>query len=140
MKKLFLLLFICSALDGPAQTSVHGEITNIMTEQQEAWNNGDLEGFMSAYWKSDSLKFIGSKGITYGWQNTLDNYKKSYPDKATMGELKFEILSIEELSPAAAIVVGKWALKRKKGDVGGYYTLLWKKIGGKWVIVSDHTS
>ncbi len=118
-------------------------ITKIMQDQEVAWNNGDIDAFMVAYWKSDSLKFIGKNGITYGWQNTLDNYKKSYPDKATMGILDFTILSIDQASPGTAIVVGKWFLKREKsekGDVGGYFTLIWKKTETHWVIVMDHTS
>ena len=111
-----------------------------MHEQQIAWNKGDIDGFMSSYWNDDSLKFIGKNGITHGWKNTLENYKKSYPDKATMGELTFTIINVDKLSDTSCYVVGKWDLKREKGDVGGYYTLLWKKINGKWVIVIDYTS
>lgn len=111
-----------------------------MYEQQVAWNKGDLDEFMLSYWNSDSLKFIGKSGITYGWKSTLANYKKNYPDKSTMGELTFTIISVDELSKTGCYVIGKWNLKREKGDVGGYFTLLWKKIDGKWVIVIDHTS
>ena len=110
-----------------------------MKKQEQAWNHGDIEGFMKYYWKNDSLKFIGSKGITYGWQKTLDNYRKSYPDKASMGTLTFEINTNEELSKNSVFIVGKWSLAREK-SVGGYFTLLWKKIDGNWVIVVDHTS
>lgn len=110
-----------------------------MEAQQSSWNNGDIPGFMEYYWKSDSLKFIGSKGITYGWQKTLDNYLKSYPDKAAMGVLKFTIKEATQLSPTSIYVVGKWELE-KEAPAGGYFTLLWKKIKGKWLIVTDHTS
>jgi ketosteroid isomerase-like protein len=110
-----------------------------MALQQTAWNNGDIPGFMDHYWKHDSLKFIGSRGITYGWQRTLENYQKGYPDKAAMGELTFTLFEVTELSPAAVFVIGKWDLKKEK-PAGGYFTLLWKKIKGKWVIVADHTS
>ena len=123
-----------------SQEDVKGLITKAMQDQEIAWNKGDIDGFMVPYSKSDSLKFIGKNGITYGWQNTLDNYKKSYPDKATMGILDFTILSIEEVSQSAAIVVGKWHLKRDKGDVGGYFTLVWRRTETRWVIVMDHTS
>jgi hypothetical protein len=70
------------------------QIRTLMQAQQTAWNNGDIENFMKYYWKNDSLKFIGSKGITYGWQSTFDNYKKTYPDKATMGLLTFTMLEV----------------------------------------------
>lgn len=115
------------------------EVEKLMKIQEDAWNRGDIEGFMKYYWKSDSLKFIGKSGITYGWQKTLDNYKKSYPDKVTMGKLTFVIKGKEELSDKAVYIIGSWNLEREK-PVGGYFTLLWKKIKGEWVIVADHTS
>lgn len=110
-----------------------------MKTQEEAWNKGDIKGFMEYYWKSDSLKFIGSKGITYGWQKTLDNYIKGYPTKSAMGILTFSILEITQLSNSSIYVIGKWDLKKEKPS-GGYFTLLWRKINDKWVIVADHTS
>ena len=139
---LILIILFSFSFNTMAQkeSTLRPVIGKIMTEQEKAWNNGDVDGFMTAYWNNDSLKFIGSKGITYGWKNTLANYKKSYPDKATMGILTFSILNVEELSDTSCFVTGRWDLKREKGDVGGYYTLLWKKIDGKWVIVVDHTS
>lgn len=110
-----------------------------MEAQQSSWNNGDIAGFMEYYWKSDSLKFIGSKGITYGWQKTLNNYVKAYPDNAAMGILSFGIKECSQLSPTSIYIIGSWELKKEK-PAGGYFTLLWKKINGKWVIVADHTS
>lgn len=123
-----------------AQKSAEKTIRDIMAKQEAAWNRGDQEGFMSGYWQSDSLKFIGSRGLTYGWNQTLANYKKGYPTPEAMGQLKFTILSVELLSSKSAYVVGKWHLARTAGDLSGHYTLLWKKIKGKWVIVADHSS
>jgi len=128
---LFLLIFSSSLL---AQN-----IPDLMKKQEAAWNTGDIEGFMKYYWKSDSLKFIGSSGITYGWQKTLDNYKKKYPDAKTMGKLTFVIKTEEKLSDNSVFIIGSWNLQREN-PVGGYFTLLWKKIKGEWVIVVDHTS
>lgn len=129
------------------------DIKAVMDKQLVAWNNGDIDGFMAGYWKSDKLKFVSKNGITYGWQKVYDNYKKSYPDKATMGTLAFEIISIESLAddnfhsvgaPAGKnksyMVVGKWMISGSVKAAQGYYTLLFKKINGQWVIVSDHTS
>ncbi|HMX40181.1 MAG TPA: nuclear transport factor 2 family protein [Saprospiraceae bacterium] len=133
----FLLLLAWSVSGQPAARTIR----NIMAEQEAAWNRGDLPAFMEGYWHSDSLRFIGSKGLTYGWQATLDNYRRGYPDRATMGTLKFTILSVEKLSRRSAFVVGKWHLARgDKGDLSGHYTLLWRKIRGHWVIVADHSS
>lgn len=115
-------------------------IKNVMQAQQEAWNRADIESFMEGYWKSDSLKFIGRNGITYGWQTTLENYKKSYPSPEAMGKLTFTILTLDLLSESSAYMIGKWHLKRTTDEPGGHFTLLWRKINGKWVIVADHTS
>ncbi|MBK7667703.1 MAG: nuclear transport factor 2 family protein [Sphingobacteriaceae bacterium] len=141
MKSLLLTFFSLLTLAGIGQSKTDiSEVKEAMQKQEIAWNKADVEGFMAYYWKSDSLKFIGSKGITYGWQKTLDNYKKNYPNADAMGVLTFENNTIEQLSPNKIFVIGKWSLKRKEGDVGGHYTLLWKKLNGKWVIVVDHTS
>lgn len=113
----------------------------VMGKQEQCWNKGDIDCFMDGYWKSDSLQFIGSRGLTYGWQQTLDNYKKSYPDRATMGQLKFDILSMKLLSEGNVLLIGKWHLSREeKEDVGGHFSLNWKKINGQWVIIADHSS
>jgi len=138
--RLFSIIFLFVLnLTSLSQNKASKEVTDLMKKQEVAWNNGDIEGFMKYYWKDDSLKFIGKSGITYGWQKTLDNYKKNYPDKVAMGILTFEINTKEELSKTSVFIIGKWSLKREN-SVGGYFTLLWKKIKGEWVIVADHTS
>jgi ketosteroid isomerase-like protein len=115
-------------------------IRGILEMQTTAWNRGDIEGFMKGYWESDSLMFIGKSGVTYGWSNTLKNYKKNYPDTAAMGKLAFTLIEVKKLSKEYYHVTGKWFLKRSIGDIGGHYTLLFRKINGRWVIISDHSS
>ncbi len=133
---LFTLLFLSCFSKAQAQVS---QVLNNMKAQEKAWNNGDIPAFMQHYWQHDSLKFIGSKGITYGWQKTLDNYKRAYPDKLAMGELRFTIIEATALSKSAVYVIGKWELIKDK-PAGGHFTLLWRKVKGRWVIVADHTS
>jgi ketosteroid isomerase-like protein len=145
MKSLLFSLLFLLASAAFAQKQIMPDKTMIMrvlSNQQKAWNDGRIEDFMNGYWQSDSLVFIGKKGITKGWQQTLDNYKKSYPDKVSMGELEFTIIAVELLSKTSAHVIGKWQLKREqsKGDLEGHFTLLFKKINKRWVIVSDHSS
>jgi ketosteroid isomerase-like protein len=111
-----------------------------MNEQTRAWNRGDIEGFMKGYWKNDSLMFIGKSGITYGWANTLNNYKKGYPDTAAMGKLSFNIISVKKLSKEYYYVIGEWHLQRSIGDLEGHYTLLFRKENERWVIIADHSS
>lgn len=138
MKTIILLLFSYSFL--AAQDHDIDAIRKVLAQQQQDWNSGKLEAFMQGYWKSDSLKFISSRGINYGWQATLDGYKKGYPTTEAMGKLTFTIISIEKLSDESAMVIGKWHLQRTKDEPQGHFTLLWKKIEGRWVIVADHTS
>lgn len=123
-----------------SQTEDETAIRNVMNKQVEAWNSGDIDTFMQTYWKSDSLMFIGSTAPTHGWQSTLENYKKNYPDTAAMGKLAFNLIKLKQLSPEYYFVIGEWHLTRTEGNIGGYFTLLFKKINGNWVIVVDHTS
>ncbi len=116
------------------------QIRELLANQTVAWNRGDIPEFMSGYWKSDSLVFVGKSGITYGWQKTLDNYLKNYPDAATMGQLRFDIVQLKKLSSNTCFVLGKWFLKRTVGDVGGHFTLILKKFKEGWKVVSDHSS
>lgn len=136
---LYVLLLFCFSSFSQKQNLAIKRVLLNMNEQVIAWNAGDITGFMNYYWNSDSLKFIGSKGVTYGWQKTLDNYLKNYPDKTSMGRLKFTILSSEQLSKTSVYVIGKWELEKDK-PTGGHFTLLWKKINKRWLIVADHTS
>lgn len=123
-----------------AQSDDAKDISAVLDKQVTAWNNGNIDVFMQTYWKSDSLLFVGSKGPTYGWQNTLDSYKKRYPDTVAMGKLDFNILEIKLLDKNYAFVLGKWHLARTIGDIGGHFTLLFRKMQGQWYIIADHTS
>ncbi|RVU01559.1 DUF4440 domain-containing protein [Mucilaginibacter limnophilus] len=130
---LFTLCNIALAQDVEA-------IKDVLNKQRTAWNNGDIEGYMQYYWKSDSLLFVGKRGPTYGWQNTLNNYKKGYPDKAAMGILSFNIIKVELLGNNNAFVLGGWQLQRDTDKPGGYFTLWFRKIDGQWKIAADHSS
>jgi ketosteroid isomerase-like protein len=131
---LLLSLFVL------AQSKEEISIRNILNNQTKAWNRGNLEEFMQGYWKNDSLMFIGKNGINWGWQKTLENYRRGYPDTAAMGKLSFNIIVVKKLSPEYYYVVGKWTLNRSIGDLSGHYNLLFRKIKGQWLIVADHSS
>ncbi len=140
MKRFFFFSLFFLATHCSAQSTDETAIRQLLNDQTRAWNRGDVDSFMETYWKNDSLMFIGKNGITYGWTNTLNNYKKNYPDTAAMGKLSFNILLVKCLSVEYFQVIGKWHLRRSMGDLSGYYTLLLKKINGKWVIIADHSS
>ena len=153
MKSLFRLLPLCAALlfsgcrgARPAgvadDAAARRAIVQVLTAQTAAWNRGDLPGYMQGYWQSDSLVFIGKRGLTYGWQPTLRNYQKSYPDAAAMGQLDFGGLNVRVLGAEVAQVTGRWHLARTGGlgDLQGYFLLVLRRIGGQWVVVADHSS
>ena len=153
MKKIFLLyclLPFCCFAQNAKPSKAEAEIRRILSAQTTAWNSADLLSFMNGYWQSDSLTFIGKSGMNKGWNKTLENYQKSYPTPEKMGKLDFTILKIEFLNDKNAYVIGKWHLARNfsektenvtgNNDLQGHFTLVWKKIKGKWLIISDHSS
>lgn len=135
-----LLMVCCNTVEERKQVDDNGAIRQLMAKQAEAWNQGDMEGFMHAYWKSDSLTFVGRRGLTYGWEKTLSNYKNSYPVKDSMGTLQFDILQNRIDSPEMARTIGKWTLYRSQDTLSGHFSLVWKRISGDWKIISDHSS
>ncbi|MBI5858195.1 MAG: DUF4440 domain-containing protein [Sphingobacteriales bacterium] len=139
---IFLLLtgFVQAQSNSSPDKKDEDAITKLLNRQAADWNQGDIDGFMKGYWENDSLMFVGKSGVTYGWANTLKNYKKGYPDTAAMGKLLFDDIKIKRLSKKYFFVVGKWHLKRSIGDIGGHYNLLLEKINGSWVIIVDHSS
>lgn len=141
MKYIVLVVFsFVGWMSANAQHPDEVAIRKVLAEQEKAWNTGDIDSFMQGYWNSDSLMFIGAKGITYGFKNTLTRYKNSYNSPEKMGRLKFDLLHFLPLADDTWMVVGKWQLTRTAGDVGGHYTLVFRRFGNRWLIVSDHTS
>jgi hypothetical protein len=116
------------------------EIKKVLDRQNQDWNRGDIDAFMVGYWETDSLMFVGKSGVTYGYKNTLANYKKNYPDTTAMGKLSFTYIDFKKLSDEYYQLTGKYYLTRSVGDASGHYTLLVRKLNGKWVIVYDHSS
>ena len=112
-------------------------ILKVMKDQEIAWSNNDLEGFMKGYIKSDSLKFYGKSGLTKGWQQTLDNYKKGYPTKNHSGTLTFTVNDISKIESSSYWVMGNYFLSREVGDAMGVFMIIFKKIDGAWKIVAD---
>ncbi|MCB2410023.1 YybH family protein [Hymenobacter lucidus] len=144
MRKLLVIALFSAALSAcstPDSASPSAAIRQVLATQTAAWNRGDVAGFMQGYWESDSLVFIGKRGLTYGWQPTLDNYRRNYPDAAAMGQLTFTNLRITPDGPETAHVVGRWHLARPAaGDLQGHFLLVFRRINNQWVIVADHSS
>jgi len=125
-----------------AQPAPEAGVRSVIEAQQAAWNRGDVEGFMSGYDASDSTTFVGTT-ITRGYRQVLENYHRRYPTKEKMGQLTFSAIEVLPLGAEYASVLGKWHLDRPReagGDVGGFFTLLFRKTEKGWKIVLDHTS
>jgi uncharacterized protein (TIGR02246 family) len=138
MKKYVVFIaFLFSSYLGIAQEK---EIRALLEKQRSGWNEGDITAYMQGYWKSDSLIFVGQSGPDYGWQKTLDNYQKFYPNKATMGNLTFDIKQIRTIDKKHAFVLGAWNIKTEKGEQKGYFTLIVKKFKDGWKVIVDHSS
>ncbi len=139
-------LFILACIGGSlsrgllAVDSSDAIITEVLVQQQTAWNQGDIPAFMKGYWNSPELSFSGSSGISRGWQTVLARYQNNYPEQAAMGHLEFSELQIHPLGDSAAMVLGKWHLQRSAGDIGGVFTLVFQKFPDGWKIIHDHTS
>ena len=140
MKPILFACFCILSIASFGQSKDEKEVRGILSRQNAAWNRGDIDAFMIGYWNNDSLMFIGKSGITYGYKNTLANYKKNYPDTMVMGKLTFTLIHLKQLSPQYFHVTGKYHLTRTIGDASGHFTLMFRKINGRWVIISDHSS
>ncbi len=146
MKTGFLLLLLLAlsvtafSQSEDRKSRIRRDIVAVMNAQADAWNRGDIEGFMTGYWRSDKLLFISGDEVTRGWQTTLDRYKRTYNSREKMGTLRFSDLEIDVISKTAAIVLGSWALTRAGDSPKGKFTLLFRKLDGRWLIVRDHTS
>ena len=135
----FVLIYCSPQTKSPEQSSnPENEIRALLQTQQDAWNEGDIDKFMEGYWKSDSMQFVGST-IRQGWQATLERYKQTYPDRAAMGTLQFDIWQVVRISEDACLLTGKYTLMRANDQPSGPFTLIFRVKNGKWVITYDHT-
>ena len=115
-------------------------IKKILTTQQKCWNNGDIDGFMEGYWNSEELIFTSlNHKPAFGWENTLERYKNSYPTKESMGKFRFEIVDIKLTSRTTSNLIGKWELIREKDHPNGLFYLDLEKFDENWLITKDST-
>lgn len=145
MKIFLLILFVLVAINVNAQSSdvsskIESAIADVMNKQVEAWNKGDIEGFMDGYWKSEDMRFVSGNTVSKGWQAAFDRYKKGYDTREKMGFLSFSELEFTVLGENAALVKGRFTLERKEDKPTGLFTLVFRKFVGEWKIVHDHTS
>ena len=141
-----IILVACTPGAAPAsQPDKHSSrdqaaIQAVLDAQRDAWNRGDIEGYMDGYDRSPKTEFVGGDDINRGWQTVLDRYKRKYDTREKMGTLTFSEIDIRLLSKDAALVLGRWRLKRTSDEPHGTFTLLFRKTKAGWRIVHDHSS
>lgn len=129
-----------AAEKGTPLDEIISEIRAVLQAQEEAWNGGDIDGFMKGYARSESTVFVSGDEVTRGWQTVRDRYAKKYDDRAKMGTLSFSELEIVPLASGGAVAVGRWELRRANDHPCGRFTLIFRKTPDGWRIVHDHTS
>lgn len=115
-------------------------IEEAMAEQEKSWSEGDIDGFMKYYQKSDELSFTSKNGLTKGYNTLLKRYKENYLGEKEMGQLTFELLQHRSLGNEHMLVVGSWKLQNDGNNPSGYFSLIWKNTSKGWKIIHDHTS
>src|SRR4051794_16722447 len=134
-----VILVHMSAVNGQnaSDTKSIVAIRAVIEAQRDAWNKGDVEGYMGGYDRSDRTVFVSGDTVTHGWKTVLERYKKNYDTREKMGELAFSDLDITILSKDSAVVLGRWQLKRSKDEPHGRFTLIFKKTKQGWRIIHD---
>ncbi len=135
------MLMAANASALPAQEpNAVADIRSVLQSQQEAWNRGDIDGFMNGYSRSASTVFVSEDSVKRGWENVRERYREKYADRAKMGTLIFSDAEVTLLASDAAVVLGRWSLQRAKDHPHGRFTLIFKRLPEGWRIVHDHTS
>lgn len=135
---ILMAALVCAAPE-QSPNSV-AEIQSVLTAQEDAWNRGDIDAFMNGYARSASTVFVSEDEVRLGWETVRDRYRVKYSDRGTMGTLSFSEIEATMISSDAAVVLGRWRLKRANDEPHGRFTLIFKRLPEGWRIVHDHTS
>lgn len=129
-----------AATEVATDDAVRAAVASVLGIQEKAWNDGNLDVFMAHYWNSEDLTFSSGGGTTRGWTATMKRYRERYPSKDEMGRLTLSDFEITPLGDAAALVLGKWKVERDSEPLEGNFSLVMRKLDGRWVVIHDHTS
>jgi hypothetical protein len=118
------------------------DVIKILTRQEDAWNKGDLNSFLSGYKESPDLLFVGHQ-ISHGYDQMVADYKHNYPNHDSMGTLSYSEIEPHMLDEKFAVLAGHYKLERSKkngGNAEGLFSLVLEKTEQGWKIVVDTTS
>jgi uncharacterized protein (TIGR02246 family) len=137
---ILLIIPISGLAQGRQANKAIAAIRAVIEAQREAWNRGDLDGYMEGYARSGNTLFISGDSVTRGWQTVRDRYQKGYNSREKMGTLTFSEIEVSLLNSSTGVVIGRWQLKRANDEPKGRFTLIFKRLPQGWRIVHDHTS
>lgn len=131
-----------AAAESPTEEGavVRAAVEEVVRAQVDAWNKGDVDEFVKYYWNSDDVTFSSGGKVTRGWTATANNYRERYPTREAMGRVTFSNLETTPLGDEAALILGEWKLERADEPMAGNFTLVFRKLDDRWVIIHDHTS
>lgn len=141
-----VVIFFISSIVGLGQQAARqtnrqvGAIRAVLDAQRDAWNQGDIDGYMDGYARSAATIFVSGDSVTRGWQTVRDRYKRVYDSREKMGTLTFSEVEVSLITATTAVVIGRWHLQRANDEPKGRFTLIFKRIGRVWRIAHDHTS
>ena len=115
-------------------------IRKVFEAASEAWNRGDLDGYLASYWDSDKIIWISGGSLTRGKKGIEAAYKARFSSAQQMGKLTVAELEIDVLTPTDATAFGRWILVIDNEASKGFFTVQLRKIEGAWLLVSDHSS
>ncbi|MCC6262577.1 MAG: nuclear transport factor 2 family protein [Bryobacterales bacterium] len=144
LRRPFLLLCILTGLSafGLSAADVQRGVLAVLEMQQEAWNRGDLNGFLEGYEKSPDISFVG-KTVARGFEGLERRYRLTYGNAGKMGKLTFSEIDVKPLGEEYAFAIGRFELQRSVaggGNAAGRFTIVLRKTARGWRIIHDHTS
>lgn len=143
---LVLVVLLPAALAGcrfemGEEEDLERSIETMLVRSADAWNRGDLDGFIAAYADGASTSLMTTDGPVFGRRTIRGLYAPRFEPGATRDSLRLEDLNVRPLPPLIGIVTGRYVLERE-GTVtdSGWFSVVVRRAGDGWRIVHDHSS
>lgn len=116
-------------------------IESMLARSVEAWNAGDLDGFMASFAEGASTSFMTPDGPVYGRTAIRDGYESAFGPGARRDSLRLEDIEVRLLPPLVGVVTLRYALERDGATTAtGWSTVVVRRVGEGWRIIHDHTN
>jgi beta-aspartyl-peptidase (threonine type) len=116
-------------------------VDHLLTESEKAWNGGDLAGFMEWYKRGEETTFLGSSGLTHGWDTIRQRYEGRFEPGASRDSLRFEELVTRPLTPWLGLATARYVLFQGDSVTStGVFTLVVERTPEGWRIIHDQSA